>query len=330
MTDQPATVAGAEPGADNPGLLLAPPPPGLYDVPPATYHRWDCASNSTLCDLLDRSPLFARMRQSQPWRAPSAESVGTVAHAVILEPDAVDARFMVSDQCSASKGDKTRCSNPGMNQRAGLWYCNVKGHADQGGPAAETPDPRLLVLRPTLDLALRMRDAVWADPDARDLLQRARREVSGVWIDPDTGLPCKFRPDAWDLEGRVVTDLKTTSDGGHAEDAWARIVAYMKYYRQASWYSGGARMLAPVLKVAPPEAFCWVAVEDSEPFEVGVYECDDLTRIAGRFEMDAANLTYAECVRSGLWPSRQPGIPRIRLPEWSLKRLLPEDRSFEA
>lgn len=326
MTNQPATTASGVPGVDTPGRVQ-PPPPGLYDgILLRDYHAWDCASNSRLSDLIDRSPAFCRYVTLQPNESEGTPevSIGTAGHALSLQPDEVDALFVVAQQCSAITGKGLRCSNPGAHLRRGQWWCNIKGHTTGERDGDET---RLVVAQAIIDTAQRIRDSVWADPDARALLENARREVSGIWVDPTTGETCKFRPDAWDLTGRVISDLKCVP---HSEAEFRKMIDRLRLYRQASWYSDGGRHTAPLLGAKPPEAFCWIAAEPTPPHEVAVYECDNLTRIAGGFEMDAALTTYHRCRTSGFWPTRPPGTPKIGLPEYALKRLIPDDRSFEA
>lgn len=308
------------------------PAPGVYQgVPLATYHGWDACSNGRLADLIDRSPAFCRMNALAPYSSNTegAGLLGDATHAAILEPAKFEERFEVAGPCAAvitspkspRKGEK--CGAPGKEIASVGWVCGT--HSD------DTAKPSRLVVLPQagFDLCRRMRDAVWADDEARELLAHGLREVSLVWTDPITGLRCKARPDNWHVPGRVVVDVKTTS-GGTNREAWSRILNAMGYYRQAPWYLEATANCAPLMgKAEPAESFAFVVVENTAPHEVAVYELGVQTITAGLFEIESARARYAECRRRDDWASKINGVPKVDIPEWRLRALIPRGTEFE-
>ncbi len=72
---------------------------------------------------------------------------------------------------------------------------------------------------------------------ARGLLANIDPEVSIFWEDDSTGLMCKARLDGMPKQGRVLVDLKTTSQG-LSDDQIDRSIANYRYDMQAGAAGG--------------------------------------------------------------------------------------------
>lgn len=160
--------------------------------------------------------------------------------------------------------------------------------------------------------------ALHADPVAGPLLAAGHREGTVVWIDKATGLKCKARLDtAFLTAAGNLADLKSTS-GGIDQWAFGGQAFNLAYHRQLAFYADGA---AAVFGVRPPVRI--IAVEAKEPFDVVVYEVDEVTLDLGRVAYEGLLAKVEACERTGLWPgyaftsglAASDGTVLLRLPE---------------
>lgn len=294
---------------------------GIEDAMPAdVYHSIDACSASRLRDLALRSRKYCRYRLEHPTPATDAQKRGTAAHAAILEPETLEGRFLVAEQCHATKkSDGARCSNMGTIFRASGWWCGVKGHAPPQLPDEPPVDPHRIIARDVWDEVRAIRDAVYSDSAAAALLRReVRRELSAFWIDTtwQTSLPCKLRADIY--AGDMVGDVKININAapGRFEDH----IAKSRLHMQAAFYLAGLREVG-----REPDEFVWIAVEPEAPHEVQVYAAEPETLRCGHEEVRKAIERYAECVRTGVWPGYPGGVLPVALPLWSLRTSFPEE-----
>ena len=266
--------------------------PGLYPgIRFPDYQDIDAANCSTLKKLREgRTPAHARNELLHPKPESDAFRIGHACHAAMLEPDVFE-----KDYAKAPKIDRRTIKGKAA---AAEWEAK---HGDQ---IALFPDE--------YDMALAMRDAVRAHPDARGLITRAgQNELTVVWNDEATGLLCKGRIDrlttldAW----TVIADLKTAREIGERE--WAKAYANFGYHWQAAFYLDGLNALAP-----RERRFLNIAVEKTPPYCVIVYEPDDSVVEEGRAQYRRALDLYAECQKTGEWPGYEPGIYAFDIPKW--------------
>jgi hypothetical protein len=158
--------------------------------------------------------------------------------------------------------------------------------------------------------------ALLAHPVAGPMLRHedARPEVTVVWTDEVTGLPCKARLDLWvDAEiGVTIADLKTW--GSTDPLSVSREIAKQLVHLQLAHY---AEAVEAVTGVKPTEAAV-IVVEDKAPHDVGVFQLTmggglDIGRALWRRTM----ATWAEATRSGVYPGRIPEPYDIILPAWA-------------
>lgn len=260
----------------------------VRDMPFEEYLAVEAVSKSLLNDLAD-CPYTAWAKHINPerpqFKPTPAMAAGTLAHTLILEPRESITRYAVK---------------PG-----GL---DLRTTAGRGW--AEANADRVIVTAEQWETAQAQRDAVLANTQAGDWLRVGFAEASVFWVDAATGVYCKARPD-WihvDPEGRrVMLDLKTASDV--SPDGFARAIATYGYHRQQAHYTS-----APCL---PVDLFAFVAVSSSYPFIAVTYMLDDESLQQGRDEVAELLTTYAECKRTGTWPTYGQGVQFIALPKWA-------------
>ena len=227
-----------------------------------------------------------RFRAETPLEETEQMLLGTLIHAMVLEPEEVPRRFVRAE-------DADRRTKVGKEAWAKL--------LEQAGD-------RRLIQSGTWDLAVRVTESVCTDLASFMLIEQCRSgmiEVPLFW--ESNGVSCKGRPDAVLSDGTIV-DLKTTSD---CDPKKYRNELFRRYYHtQAAFYrrglmSNGGGWRSHII----------VAVETTAPYAVGVYRL-------GSQVVDSADLkirewldVYRECVATDRWPGY--GFHEIVTPHWA-------------
>jgi hypothetical protein len=172
------------------------------------------------------------------------------------------------------------------------------------------------------DMVQAMAEAVRQHPVAGPLFtpDAGVAEQSIFWTDPRTGVRCRCRPD-WmphrQENGRlVVVDYKTSKAVDEA--ALQRAVYERGYHAQAAFYLDGVK--AAGLAGDQEPAFIFVFQAKTAPYLVHLVELDFPALTLGAARNERALRTYAECERTGVWPSFNDRITYLPLPPYAEKR----------
>lgn len=179
------------------------------------------------------------------------------------------------------------------------------------------------------DAARAATDLLRADYDTGCLLENARVQVmvTGTYEDKETGLsiPCKalldIVPDAGSRAyGRCLCDLKTSADA--SPDKWGRTVFNFGWHVQAAFH------MDLFVAATGEDRTDWLHLiqENFEPYEIGRRLIASEFVEMGRTEYRGALRQYAQCLKSGEWPTYDEMGPNI-MPGWSL--ICPEDWMLE-
>lgn len=176
-----------------------------------------------------------------------------------------------------------------------------------------------IVLKPEeWDQLQNMRAAVMAHPAARSILsKKGKAEQSVYWVDEETGVLCRCRPDFWVIDDGIILDVKTTEDA--SAEAFRNSIARYGYDCQDAMYGDGIKAATG----KPLRLFAFLAVEksarvvDGQPMGVAVYVLKDDSRDLGRAKYRANLKTYAECQRTNVWPGYGDALQHISLPNWN-------------
>jgi exodeoxyribonuclease VIII len=189
---------------------------------------------------------------------------------------------------------------------------------------------RIVLDQDTWDQLHAMRAAVMAHPAASALLSmRGVAEHSVYWIDQQTGMLLRCRPDWWIKERGIVVDVKTTDDA--SPEGFAKSIANWRYHVQHPFYIDGINEARRQIIQANeglefPEAvhpevttFVFLAVEKKSPHAVGVYMLDSLSVELGRALYRRDLETLAKCRATDTWPGYGDAIQSITVPAWEFK-----------
>jgi exodeoxyribonuclease VIII len=260
---------------------------GIFDLTNAQYHASEGLSRSGLWTFKQLPYKFWYEKISGQYEPPGDKEafiLGDVVHAMTLEPDTFNDRYMVMPNI-----DKRTKSGKEL-------YAQVMLEAGN----------KTLVKPETMDLAHDMNRALMGNSTVCDLLRDAKMEKSIYWKHEATGLICKARPDIW--QGRIVSDLKTTIDAGFRSF-------------QASAYKYGyflqAAMLYEALKSLgePFHNFVFICIEKTKPHAIGLYMLDDDALQFGIDMFHALMERIAICYDKNVWPDY--GISKLTIPKYA-------------
>lgn len=277
------------------------PEPGMYaSLPEDTYHgdpAWrQLFSNSQAGHLL-RSPAHLRASQDEEYeRTPSMED-GAIAHTAILLPDEF------SKYVGAPPGDKRLVANKAK------W---AELEAKHG--------PNYVISDKQYRMGTALRDIMLRSHRAKMLLfsKGVEREFSVVYDDPETGVRCKLRTDAWNapMDGGTIVDCKSTKDA--REHSFMRSLYSYGYHRQGGSYVDGLNVHGK-----PTNHFAIIAFEKTPPYAVAFYRLNDAVLDAGRADFRKAIRLFAELqkIPRADWPGYDDTIRDLALPDWAWREI---------
>jgi exodeoxyribonuclease VIII len=258
-----------------------------HDLTNAEYHASPAISKSGL-DLICKAPALYRWRQANPQEQTPAMRLGTLTHAVVLEPDLFELETAVRPE--------------GIDRRTSV------GRADWAAFELEAEGREIISSEEWTKLAA-IRDAVRSHPAAALALAGSPVIEQSIFWDAGS-IACRCRPDAVTERG-VIVDLKTTRDA--SPDGFAKSIAKYRYHVQAAFYSDGYRAAFG----EAPRGFVFIAVETDPPYLVAVYVSSEAMTNRGRFDYRADLETFRECQDTDTWPGYSNAPLTIDLPKWA-------------
>lgn len=263
------------------------------DVENERYHRALGVGSSMLKTLAQQSALHLHAKMTRPQEVSAATQAtldfGTMVHAAALEPDVYKQLYV---------------AEPAFGRKAGTTI------AAQKAEWANTQQGKRIASQQDMQKAEAMSHAIHTHPYAKALLRGGLKEKSAWWVDKETSLCCKFRPDCVSANGKFIVDIKTTVDV--SKNAFMRQADNLMYHLQAAHYLQGARATG----LAPDAKFVFVAVEKTAPFAVVVYEPSDLFLSLGEDWRRYCMKRYAECKKSDVWPGPEEA-QQLDPPSWT-------------
>lgn len=237
--------------------------------------------------------------------------VGRAAHLMLLEPQLFRKLYIIEPifEGFTKKGELT--TNPNaheVKEAKRLWYEKLEKGA-------------LVLKQKELDDLVGMIDSVIEHPIASRMLRNGKPECSIKWVDPESGVLCRARPDyiVDDKTGALhLIDFKTTKD--IREGIFANDVLRMMYHVQLAFYHDG---IVQALG-RQPTTITLIAVEKTAPFEAAVYPLDDEWFEQGQLFYKHALKLYAKCRETGIWPAYQKNAKVLRMPSKGNLIELPE------
>ena len=194
-----------------------------------------------------KSPAHYRWVVDHPEEPTAALLFGTAAHKYILEPE---------------KFDETHIIAPKVDRR-------TKAGKEELAKFLEEADGKMAVSIDDMEKIIAMSNAIDENPTAKQLLRTGIHEKPIEWMDGETKLNCKCRPDCLTTyKGqKYIVDYKTTKSCAGYE--FERSCRKYGYKLQAGMYSEGV-----FHETLDEYGFAFVAQEKDPPYAVRVYFCD--------------------------------------------------------
>ena len=264
--------------------------PGVYDISNEEYHASAGISRSAISEFL-KSPLHYWDRYINPnkpaFKASKSFEVGSAAHVYLLENEKFHATYSVVPKFSG-KGMKA-AKEEFLAQNQGKEFISQKNFDDVMG-VVKSIEGHLTAL---------------------EFITGAIYEQSIYWVDEDTGLLCKARPDIW--HGNMIVDLKTTECAKASKFQYS--ISEYDYHIQAA-------MILEAIKVAALEEhlnYVFVVAETKRPYPAVSYPLNQQSIFQGRDEYKNTLHKMKECFEKfgkDKWPGyedQEIGLPRNRL-----------------
>lgn len=266
---------------------------GFYaDLSSANYHAIDAASSHRL-GLLKKSPAHLKHEINNPTPPSDAMKLGEAIHYAILEPNNFVKEYVVAPKVDGR-------TKEGKAARAEFELAN-KGKRIIGIDDYAT--------------CMAMADSCHRHSVANAIIKSATAtEVSGFFVDDETGIFCKLRADAICENHDTIFDIKSTLCASPAD--FEKSIFNFGYHRQAAWYLDGCAKLGKKLS-----NYAIIAIEKSAPFCLAVYRLKDEAIELGRDENRKLLKLYSECKNSNKWQGYPELITDVGLPTWAEKQI---------
>ena len=112
-----------------------------------------------------------------------------------------------------------------------------------------------------------MLKSCYADAVIQKLIKNIEYNYSICWIDPETGLQLKTRPDICKVKKNIIVDVKTSLDG--SPEAFSKALANYDYPFQAVMQIDGVLQSGFMEQV---DNYFWLVIEKEPPFSATLYE----------------------------------------------------------
>lgn len=234
----------------------------------------------------------------------NAMRMGKLAHLKILEGAEFDRRYIVMPKFEAPTQEGKMSEQSGEAKRLRKEWI-----------AAQSPESIIVTEQERHDL-FGMLEAITEHETAKEFLREGLPEISGYYVDPETKIRLKFRPDFLSLKRDVISDLKKTKDCHERSfqyQIWGDGGAFEPYwydFQLAMYCEGYFQVTGKRIKLAS-----WLAIEENEPWEIGVHVMTNWTQSLGLAKYKTALRRLRKAIDDNHWPGVQPnGQPSYILP----------------
>lgn len=278
--------------------------PIIENMPESEYRAHHAIANSDLT-AFRRSAAHFVARRTLGSKDTAAKLDGRALHCAILEPDTFLQRYCVLP------GDAPRdlrhlrgAKAPSASTVEAINWWDAWDANNAGRITLDADDYAL-----KMETARRIRQ----HPALRGYFDAAGQfELSVFATDPETGVKVKCRVDRLVSidQYRVALDPKSTDDA--RPEAFQMSAYKYGYFQQNAFYTDVCAWAG-----IPLDLFLFIAFEKEEPFGLKVYEMSEDDIEYGRRLYRPALNGYAECLKTGEFPSYDDSIEVLTRPAWA-------------
>ena len=276
----------------------------MESISNAEYRKKEGISSSDLKRMMKSMAHWKYYHDNPEDNDTEALQFGRAYHKLMLEPDDFDNEFIVSPKFDRRTKDGKAAYEEFMKKAEGKEVINEE----------------------TYQKLLEMQKALYDTPFVK-LLIKGEHEKSFFWIDEDTMIPCKCRPDSF---GQIkdeffCIDLKTTKNA--EADQFMRDALKLGYDIQAYHYCEGLEAT-----YHKPFKFIFIAQEKTAPYLVNVLEADSYFMGSGKELRSKLLEDYKKAMETGVWEGYMKageGINSLSVPAWIRDSLAVDDDTEE-
>lgn len=252
------------------------------------YHANRTAINSSSLKYALRSEyaFFQVFFQKKPTKQTESMRYGTLAHMALLEGRKFQERHIVIPDF----GDLRSSTN---REKRAKWIQEIQ---------LEIPNAVFVKNQEEYDNLIAVVESILSHKEASKLFSNGQPEAMGWYTDPRTGLRCRMKADFLSFNVNCLLDFKTARDVRWEKFKWA--VEDYRYDFQIEMYADGTFQI----NQKQPDHKLWVVIENQYPFEMAIYEVDDVYQAAGKYEYEKALKNIRKAVDSNIWPKEQKSI----------------------
>ena len=287
--------------------------PGIHNITNEEYHGSAGISRSGIAEF-KKCPKKFWNKYLNPNYIPDPSSkaliLGNAFHTLVLEPKEFTNRYFVQEEDAIITGKPLLLKDVGRE----AFEEDKKRIANLQALKAERDKKNELLSKGKTILKWndyhtieKMGFSIYKDEECSGLIEGAQYEQSIYWIDEETQILCKVRPDI--MHENFIVDLKTTSDASYK--AFQRDLFNYNYHIQMAMIQEAIRCTQDKLITD----FIVLAVEKEEPFCHTIYIMDDLIIEKGMQEFKNHLRNIKECFDNDQWPSYPSQI--ITLPSYA-------------
>ena len=276
----------------------------ITGFPEREYHARPEVSTHDAMKLLT-TPAKYRHSKLHPEEPTKAMQLGTALHTLLFEPERWTHRVAVvpADAPKRPTSAQVNAKKPSDDTLAAIdWWANF--NHDAFG--------KIVIDQDTAEEMLARVETIETDPDAsKELRDVIAVEVAIFWIDPETGVPRRGRPDQLRAPN-TVDDLKSTANASAV--AFSNDAQKYGYFIQSADYTDALEILT-----GEPWRFRWIAAESEAPWLCPVYECPPEGIDLGRKRRVEALTAWKRATESGAWSGYQTGVHQLLPPVWAMR-----------
>jgi hypothetical protein len=269
--------------------------PGIYpNLSNDDYHAHNSISRSKLMDFAVSPYTYWAMHinpNRPPKRTSKAFEIGQALHDFILQPKLFEKEYDIEPKKILLKNTSRREFDAYKNECAAL---ELSG--------------KIILSFEDYKKLDEMRDRILNYKEARELIEGARYEESYFWIDPETELLIKTKPDI--LHHNMSVDFKTTRDA--SSRAFKGSIIEYGYHIQAATVREGRKMCEQ--RHVPD--FINLCIEKEYPYHIGIYIMEEEAIDKGHEEYRQLLVDLQRALAHNEWPDYP--IETIGLPRWAV------------
>jgi hypothetical protein len=259
------------------------------------YLAIEAVSSGGCADFVKSPATYHAKHVARTLTEPQSEGMllGSAIHCAVLEADVFRDRYAIG---------------PCNDKRTTTWKRWAETQGDHltllSASQGETIDACTKALR----LHDQAAELLWGWPGVA--------EMSGLWTDDETGLPCKLRFDRVLRERLTVVELKSSRSAD--PDTVVRTAVSLGYHRRAAWYVNGHHQIYGTM----PNAMLFVTVATEIPpsileDRVNVWMLDPNLEELGNRDIRSALDGIAAARASGIWRAEwSRDVNTIECPRW--------------